>query len=112
MFSCVMVVILYGIYKSIIRSKYLDNDYAFTIGQTIKYDFADGNKDCIEYKYFVNNRKFISCVTIDPKICCPLNKFYKVKYSKIKPEICEMYLSKEIKDSAEIIEAGFEYEKK
>ncbi|ESU21243.1 hypothetical protein FCR2A7T_06700 [Flavobacterium cauense R2A-7] len=39
----------------------------------------------------------------------PLNKFFKVKYSKIKPEISEMYLTEEIIDSVQIVKAGFKY---
>lgn len=112
MFICFMLVILYGIYNCFKRTYYLNNEYSYTIGKTIKYDFAKGFKDCIKYEYFVNNIKYINCVTIDSKIRCPLNKFYRVKYSKIKPEICEMYLSKEIVDSAKIINAGLDYEKK
>lgn len=112
MFICFMLVILYGLYNSIKRSYYLDNDYAYTIGKTVRYQFAKGFKNCIEYTFFVNDKKYDGCVVIDPEVCCPLNKFYRVKYSKIKPEICEMYLNQEVKDSSKIMDAGLEYEKR
>jgi hypothetical protein len=106
-----MIVILHSIPTSYKQSNYLSNNYAFTIGKTLKYEFADGFKDCIEYKYYVRNFKYIGCITIDPEISSSLNKFYKVKYSKIKPDISEIYFSKEITDSVEIIKAGFKYKK-
>lgn len=43
------------------------------------------------------------------EMASPLNKYYKVKYSKVKPEVSEMYLMEEITDSAEIVKAGFKY---
>lgn len=107
-----MIVILHSIPTSYKQNNYFSNNYAFTIGKTLKYEFADGFKDCIEYKYYVRNVKFIGCITIDHEVSAQLNTFYKVKYSKIKPEISEIYLSKEITDSVEIIEAGFKYKKK
>ncbi len=87
----------------------MNNNYDFTVGKTMKYEFANVFKDCIEYKYYITNEKFIGCVYIDANISSPLNKFYKVKYSKIKPIISEMYLTEEIKDSVEIVKAGFKF---
>lgn len=106
-----IVVILYSFYASNKRSDYLNNNYDFTIGKTIKYDRNDGF-NCIEYKYYVRNVKFIGCITIDPEVSSQLNTFYKVKYSNIKPEISEINLSKEITDSVEIVKAGFKYKNK
>lgn len=38
--------------------------------------------------------------------------FFQSKYSKVKPEISEMYLTDEVIDSAQIVKAGFKYIKK
>jgi len=105
------IVILYQVYKSSKYESYLQSEYKYTIGKTIKYEFNDGTKDCVQFKYYVNGKKIINCEIINPNICCPLNKFYRVKYSKVKPEICELFFSKEVKDSSEIIKAGLDYDK-
>lgn len=51
--------------------------------------------------------KYIGCIVNDSNISSPLSKFYKVKYSKENPEISELYLTNEIKDSVEIYKLGF-----
>lgn len=104
---CFVLVLIYMLYTGLVRENHLNNDYDFTVGKTIKFEFSDGFKDCIKYEYYVGDVKFVECVTVDSKIISPLNKFYKVKYSKEKPEISEMYLDEEIKDSIQIIHAGF-----
>jgi hypothetical protein len=101
------LVILYTLYRSERHSQLLEKDYGFTVGKTLKYSFADGQKDCIEYKYFVDSVKFKSCVVDDSAICPKLGKFYKVKYSKQNPNICELYLTNEIKDSVKIYNSGY-----
>lgn len=104
----VCVLVLFSmIYNSAKHSRQLNDDYGFTVGKTLKYDFADGHKDCIEYKYFVDSIKHIGCVVNDSQISSPLGKFYKVKYSKADPEVVELYLTNEIKDSSKIYNSGF-----
>ncbi|TDP57380.1 hypothetical protein [Flavobacterium dankookense] len=111
MFIICAIVILYSIYSSSKHENYLSSEYGYTVGKTIKYNFADGQKNCIKYKYYVNNVKFVNCVVIDPKISCPINKFYRVKYSKIKPEISELYFTKRVIDTGEVFKAGLNFEK-
>ena len=65
MFLICVVVILYSAYSSSKRMGYLDSDYGYTVGKTLKYEFADGWKDCVQYKYYVNKVKYVSCKTID-----------------------------------------------
>jgi hypothetical protein len=105
------MVLLYSFYNSVKRQNYLNSEYSFTVAKTIKYEFNKGWKNCIKYKYYVDNKKFDGCVTIDPEINCSIGKFYKVKFSKIKPEISELYMTEEVVDTAEISNAGFDYKK-
>lgn len=100
-------VIFIAIYNSNKYESNLEKDYGFTVGKTLEYKFADGFKDCIEYKYFVDSLKYIGCVINDSNISTVKNKFYKVKYSKENPEISELYLTNEIKDSTKIYSSGF-----
>ncbi|MGQ7947143.1 hypothetical protein [Flavobacterium sp. WC2509] len=106
------VIILYYVNKSYVTSKYLKSDYEFTIGKTLDFTGAGGNKGFISYSYYVNNKKYMSDVRRKYKNDSQLHNFYKVKYSKVKPEISEMYLDEEITDSAEIVKAGFKYKNK
>lgn len=107
---CVLAfLILINRHKS--ETQQFEGEFNFTIGKTIKYSFLDGFKDCIEYKYFVNKVKYTGCVYFDSEINLPLNKFYKVKYSIMKPEISELYLNEQITDSIEIMKKGFKLNK-
>ncbi|MDI9256757.1 hypothetical protein [Flavobacterium sedimenticola] len=105
------IVILYSLYSSLRRQDYLSREYSFTVAKTIKYEFNKGWKNCIKYKYYVNNKKFEGCLTIDSEKKCSIGKFYKVRFSKIKPDISEIYVNEEIIDSAEISNAGFDFKK-
>ena len=102
-----MGAIIYSWYESEKNVMSLKSNYNFTVGKTLKFEYNDGFKDCIEYKYFVDSVKYIGCIVNDSNISSPLSKFYKVKYSKENPEISELYLTNEIKDSAEIYKLGF-----
>lgn len=86
-------------------------EHAFTVGKTFKYSFNDGFNNFIDYKYFVNGKKNVGHIDLDSHKNLPLNKYYKVKYSITKPEISEIYLEQEIKDSLEIFKAGFNNKK-
>lgn len=92
------------------RQQYLQNNYTFTIGKTVRYVRTDdGGNNYIKYRYYVDNMTFFHFVKDDYKNGSPLKKFFRVKYSKVKPEISEMYLSEEVIDSAQIARAGFKY---
>jgi hypothetical protein len=92
------------------RNNYLKSNYGFTVGKTIRYSGSDdGGNSYIEYRYYVNRMTYYNFVCDNYKKRSPLKKNFKVKYSKIKPEISEMYLTEEITDSAEIVKAGFKY---
>lgn len=110
MFIIIAITILYSVYKSSDYKSKLKDNYDFTVGMTTEYSFADGFSDCIEYKYYLNNIKFTGCVKFE-KVSNQLIKYYKVKYSKIKPEISEMYLNEEITDSTQVVNAGLKYNK-
>lgn len=100
-------------YNGIQRETYLKSNYIFTVGKAVRYSGTDdGGNSYIEYKYYVERLKYINYVYDDYKKDSPLKKYYKVKYSKIKPEISEMYLTEEITDSTEIVKAGFKYKNK
>ena len=101
------LVILIAVYNSNKHTSQLKTDYSFTAGKTLEYKYADGFKDCIEYKYFVDSLKYIGCVINDSNISSVKNKFYRVKYSNVNPEISELYLTNEIKDSTKIYNSGF-----
>lgn len=95
------------------RETYLKSNCVFTVGKAVRYSGTDdGGNSYIEYKYYVDKLKYINYVCDDYKKDSPLKKYYKVKYSKMKPEISEMYLTEEITDSAEIVNAGFKYKNK
>lgn len=104
----IALVILYSIYSSTVHKDYLKRDFEFTICNVYKYSGFGGDEDYLEYKYYVNGLKFIGKKRRNYEIVS-LGKFYKVKYSKVKTEVSEMYLSEEITDSAEIVRAGFKY---
>ncbi|AYN03742.1 hypothetical protein EAG11_05800 [Flavobacterium sp. 140616W15] len=89
------------------RKKHLAQNFAFTIGKVYKYSGYGGNEDFLVFKYYVNNIEFIGNKRRDYEMDSPLKKFYKIKYSKVKPEISEMYLTEEITDSSKIVKAGF-----
>ena len=100
-------IIIYSWCKSNKNTLELKNNYSFTAGKTIKFEYNDGFKDCIEYKYFVDSVKYIGCVINDSNIVSPISKFYKVKYSKDNPGSSQLYLTHELKDSVEIYKLGF-----
>lgn len=104
-----VLVILYTIYVSSERKNHLKQSSEFTIGKTFKYSGFGGNEDFVAYKYYVNSIEYSGNKRRDYEMDYPLNKFYKVKYSKVKPEISEIYLTQEIIDSTEIVKAGFKY---
>ncbi|MEO8240184.1 MAG: hypothetical protein ABI576_18910 [Flavobacterium sp.] len=106
-FIICIATIIYFTYRSEKQTTFLKNNYSFTAGKTLKYEYDDGFKDCIEYKYFVDSVKYIGCVINDSNISSPLSKFYKVKYSKENPESSELYLTSELTDSTEISKLGF-----
>jgi hypothetical protein len=108
----VAIMILYSAYVSSKREDYLKQNYGFTIAKAFEYSGTGGNKGYVDYKYFVDSIKYIGEVRRNYEMDSPLEKYYKVKYSKVKPEISEMYLTEEIIDSAEIVKAGFKYKKK
>ena len=95
---CALIIII-TIYNGNEHQDSLKKNYAFTVGKTIEYKYDDGFKDCIEYNYFVDSVKYINCVINDSNISSSEKKFYRVKYSKVNPEISELYLTNEIKDS-------------
>ncbi|RZJ53373.1 MAG: hypothetical protein EOO44_08705 [Flavobacterium sp.] len=84
-----------------------EGEFDFTIGKTIKYSFSDGFKDCIEYKYFVNGVIHKGCLINNDSKIVPLNTFFKVKYSKKDPSISIINFKEQIRDSTEIVKAGF-----
>jgi hypothetical protein len=97
-------------YNGLQRETYLKSNCVFTVGKTVRYSGTDdGGNSYIEYKYYVDSLKYINYVCDDYKTGSPLKKYFKVKYSKIKPEISEMYLTEEVTDSAQIVKAGFKY---
>jgi hypothetical protein len=83
--------------------KYLSGDCVWTIAKTIK---AYGENEYIGYKYFVNGKLFYSSVGYE-SIPAELDHFYLIKYSKIKPEINEIYFDKEITDRIKIRKTGY-----
>jgi hypothetical protein len=103
--------VLYTVYNQTECDNYLKDNYEFTIGKATKYSGTGGLDRNVAYKYYVNNNLYIGAVKRDYEMASPLNKYYKIKYSKIKPEISEMYLTKEITDSVEIAKAGFKFKK-
>ncbi len=103
---CALIIII-TIYNGNEHQDSLKKNYAFTVGKTIEYKYDDGFKDCIEYNYFVDSVKYINCVINDSNISSAEKKFYRVKYSKVNPEISELYLTNEIKDSTKIYNSGF-----
>lgn len=108
----VALVILYAAYESSKREDYLKQNCEFTVGKAFEYSGTGGNKGYVAYKYFVDSLKYTGAVRRNYEMASPLNKYYKVKYSKVKPEISEMYLTEEIIDSIEILKSGFKYKKK
>jgi hypothetical protein len=82
----------------------------FTIGKTVRYSGSDdGGNSYIKYRYYVDSLKYFGLVKDDYKNGAPINKYFKVEYSKIKPEISRMYLNSEILDSTKITKVGFKY---
>jgi len=107
-------IFLYQVYRSIDtdieKEKYLKDNYSFTIAKTTKFW-----KGFIEYKYYVDGKKYegsikshykVSIITKDNQESI-LRKFFKIKYSNIKPEINHIYLNVRIIDSQKISRAGF-----
>ncbi|MGL2999642.1 hypothetical protein [Flavobacterium sp. RSSB_23] len=111
LFIIICVMILYYVNKSYKADQYLKSNYDFTIGKTLKFTGAGGNKGFISYCYFVSGKKYKGDVRRNRKIDSSIGNFFKVKYSKVNPEISEMYLTEEITDSSEIVKAGFKYKK-
>jgi hypothetical protein len=106
------VVFLIVQYNGSKRETYLKNNCLYTVGKVVRYSGSDdGGNSYIEYKYYVDRLKFVNYVRDDYKMGSPLKKYFKVKYSKIKPEISEMYLTQEVIDSVQIVKAGFKYKK-
>lgn len=103
-------VILYTAYESSKRDDYLRRNCEFTIGKVFEYSGTGGNKGYVAYKYFVESLKYTGEIRRNYETDSLLNKYYKVKYSKVKPEISEIYLAEEITDSTEIVNAGLKYE--
>lgn len=108
-FLITMIIILVISSKFSSRKNILSNNYEFTIGKTIKYEFYDGFKDCITYEYYIDDKKFTGSEVIDPKVNLPINKYFKVKFSKMKPNISELNFSEQVIDSSIIIKAGFKF---
>ena len=107
------VVFLIVQYNGSKRETYLKSNCLYTVGKALRYSGSDdGGNSYIEYKYYVDSLKFVNYVNDNYKMGSPLKKYFKVKYSKLKPEISEMYLTKEITDSTEIVKAGFKYKNK
>jgi hypothetical protein len=100
-------------YNGLQRETYLKSNCVFTVGKAIKYSGTDdGGNSYIEYKYYVGSLKYTNYVPDDYKMGSPLKKYFKVKYSKIKPEISEMYLTEEVIDSTQIVKAGLKFKNK
>lgn len=112
LYAILSIGVLYIVYKNIAFDDYLKDNYEFTIGIATKYSGTGGLERNVAYKYYVNNNVYVGAVKRDYEMTSPLNKYYKVKYSKVKPEISEMYLTEEITDSTEIANAGFKYKNK
>jgi len=102
--AVIAVSIMYSYFK---KNNYLHQNFDFTVARTINYINAGDIYKDIEYIYFVNNLKYTGYIKEDYDLKSPLKKYYKVKYSKIKPEISEIYLLEEITDCSEIVRAGF-----
>lgn len=111
-YTIVVLVILYTSYESSKRDDYLKENCEYTVGKAFEYSGTGGNKGYVAYKYFVDSLKFIGEVRRNYETISPLGKYYKVKYSKVKPQISEMYLTEEITDSTEIVKAGLKYKNK
>ncbi len=94
-------------FYSLQKEYYFYNNSEFGVAKTIEYISAGPVHKDIEYVYYVNKLKYTGTIGEDYDIKSPLNKFYKVKYSKTKPEISEIYLSERVTDSAQIVKAGF-----
>jgi hypothetical protein len=107
MYVILAIGVLYTVYKNVEFDDYLKDNYEFTTGKATKYSGTGGLDRNVAYKYYVNNNVYIGAVKRDYEMASPLNKYYKVKYSTVKPEVSEMYLTEEITDSSEIVKAGF-----
>ena len=94
-------------YNASKRENYLKNNYAFTVGKTIRYSRNDhGGNNYIKYRYYVDGLTYFHLVCDNYEKGSPLKKFFKVKYSKIKPEISEMLLDEEVIDSTVTVVAS------
>ncbi|OOV17729.1 hypothetical protein [Flavobacterium sp. LM4] len=102
---------LYAVYRGTHRQDYLKQNCEFTIGRAFEYTGTGGNNGFVAYKYFVNGSIYKGDVRRNFEKASPLGKYYVLKYSKIKPEISEIYLNEEVTDSGKIVKAGFKYQK-
>jgi len=102
---------LYAVYRGTNRQDYLKQNCEFTIGKAFEYTGTGGDNGFVAYKYFVNSSIYKGDVRRNFEKASPLGKYYVVKYSKIKPEISEIYLNEEVIDSVKIVNAGFKYQK-
>lgn len=109
MFIISIGVVFYTFYKSSKQDSYLKTNFNYTTGKAINYSFSGDYENLIKYFYIVKNSKYFGYTDRDYNMNSPLNKYFKVKYSIIKPEISEMYLINEITDSTKIVNAGFKY---
>lgn len=110
-FIGILLVFLINWYVGFERDNNLNKDCDYTVGKTIQYQFSDGFKDCIQYKFYVNDIKYSGCAIIDPVIRSPLSKYFIVKFSKTNPKINELDWNKEVTDSIQIRKAGFQDKK-
>lgn len=61
------------------------------------------------YYYLFNGQKYFSGEYVDNDKRTTINRFFKVELSSIEPRHSRILLDKEVTDSLEILNAGFQY---
>lgn len=102
-----ILTIIFFIYENLEFDNYLKDNYAFTVGKSTGYSGRGGTNRSINFIYYVGNKRYEGSTSRDYELNSPLKRYYRVKYSTVKPEISEIYLDEEIIDTLEIIKAGF-----
>jgi hypothetical protein len=108
-FIAIALGILYYVYKNQENHEYLQSNVIFTVGKATEYSGTGGAKRFVSYIYYIEGKKHNGGVARNYDMVAPLDKYYRIKYSKTKNEISEMNLNEEVTDSVLIVNAGFKY---
>lgn len=111
--SIVAFGLIYMFYTHNINVNEVRENGVYGIGKVIEFGYCSGNSDCGKYEYFYQNKKYVASFLVGRSYFDKVkktykHKFYKIKFSKNKPEVSEIFLNAEITNKILIKNAGFD----